>query len=36
MSKKWDSKPALDEHGKPLLNANGQTRAQKILQRFAG
>ena len=23
MSKKWDSKPALDEHGKPLLNANG-------------
>lgn len=25
MSKKWDSKPALDEHGKPLLNANGKT-----------
>ena len=23
MSKKWDSKPALDENGKPLLNANG-------------
>lgn len=29
MSKKWDSKPALDEHGKPLLNANGKTVLQK-------
>ena len=29
MSKKWDSKPALDEHGKPLLNANGKTVLRK-------
>ena len=29
MSKKWDSKPALDEHGKPLLNANGKTVFRK-------
>ena len=29
MSKKWDSKPALDEHEKPLLNANGKTVLQK-------
>ena len=29
MSKKWDSKPALDEHGKPLLNANGRTVLRK-------
>ena len=29
ISKKWDSKPALDEHGKPLLNANGKTVLRK-------
>ena len=29
MSKKWDSNPALDEHGKPLLNANGKTVLRK-------
>ena len=29
MSKKWDSKPALDEHGKPLLNTNGKTVLRK-------
>ena len=29
MSKKWASKPALDEHGKPLLNANGKTVLRK-------
>ena len=29
MSKKWDSKPALDERGKPLLNANGKTVLRK-------
>ena len=29
MSKKWDSKPALDEHGKPLLNATGKTVLRK-------
>ena len=29
MSKEWDSKPALDEHGKPLLNANGKTVLRK-------
>ena len=29
MSKKWNSKPALDEHGKPLLNANGKTVLRK-------
>ena len=29
MSKKWDPKPALDEHGKPLLNANGKTVLRK-------
>ena len=29
MSKKWDSKPVLDEHGKPLLNANGKTVLRK-------
>ena len=29
MSKKWDSKPALGEHGKPLLNANGKTVLRK-------
>ena len=29
MSKKWDSKPALDEHGKPLLNANGKAVLRK-------
>ena len=27
--KKWDSKPTLDEHGKPLLNANGKTVLRK-------
>ena len=29
MSKKWASMPALDEHGKPLLNANGKTVLRK-------
>ena len=29
MSKKWDSNPALDEHGKPLLNANWKTVLRK-------
>ena len=29
MSKEWDSKPTLDEHGKPLLNANGKTVLRK-------
>ncbi len=29
MSKKWASKPALDEHGKPLLNTNGKTVLRK-------
>ena len=29
MSKKRDSKPALDEHGKALLNTNGKTVLRK-------
>ena len=29
MSKKWDSKPTLDEHGKALLNRNGKTVLRK-------
>lgn len=29
MSKKWASTPALDERGKPLLNANGKTVLRK-------
>lgn len=29
MSKKWDSKPALDENGRYLLNGNGKTVLRK-------
>ena len=29
MSKKWASTPALDEHGKPLLNTSGKTVLRK-------
>ena len=36
MSKKWASKPALDENGTPVLSAKGKPVLKKILQRFAG
>ena len=36
MSKKWASKPALDENGEPILSAKGKPVLKKILQRFAG
>ena len=36
MSKKWDSKPALDENGEPILQCKRQTCSQEVLQRFAG
>lgn len=29
MSKKWDSKPALDENGEPILSANGKAVLKK-------
>ena len=29
MSKKWDSKPALDENGEPILSARGKPVLKK-------
>ena len=29
MSKKWDSKPALDENGEPILSAKGKPVLKK-------
>ncbi|WP_418540210.1 hypothetical protein, partial [Hominenteromicrobium sp.] len=35
MSKKWDSKPALDEHGETAAERKRENRAPKILFRSA-
>ena len=35
-SKKWESKPVLDEDGNPMLNARGKKDFEVILQCVAG